>query len=233
MSIALITNIAAGGSVNDVTSGIADTTGAVLLVVGIANYAGINSAVPTASDSKGNAWTPRTSYANAAVDTRWTLYYCQNPTAVGAAHTFTGSLVTGYPSIFMLAFSGAALSGVYDQENGAASNGATSLATGSVTPGEDNEVLVTGIGAGSPAATFSGVTGFTISDQLAFSSGNYMGGALAYQIQTTATARNPSWTLSTSAACAASIATFRVAAAATFFGRDIAHTPQHQAMVAM
>jgi hypothetical protein len=91
---------------------------------------------------------------------------------------------------------------------------ATALATGSVTPSAANELVVTAEGQGAAGGSpFTINLGFTITDQKAQVGGQADGGGLAYLIQTTATAVNPTWTGVSNGNMVVTIATFKAAAA--------------------
>lgn len=217
MAYALVANVAAGATDggNNVTTGGVDTSGADLLIVAVASYDG-GGVIPTitVSDSKSNTWTPLTrTGAGDVVLCRF--YYCVGGT-VGGSHTFTASSTGGFPTVLAAAFSGAHAS-PFDQETaGAHGSGITSIQPGSVTPGEDNELLVSVVGLNA-ANTISINGGFTESDEVAYSSGNHFGASLAYLIQTSAAAANPTWSWASSTAGATTIATFKAAAAAGGF----------------
>lgn len=201
MAIALVANVGAGSATsNNVTTGSIDTTGADLIVIVVSAYGG----APTLSDSKGNTWTARTSYGPIHV---CKIYYCASPT-VGSGHTFTLTSSTLYPTVNVAAFSGTHAT-PYDVENGYAEVGAPSTTgqPGSVTPSEDNEVLITGT---THASTVSSIgSSFTITDNIAYGAGTNIGGAMAYKIQTSAGAENPTWTYGSAQYFTASIATFK------------------------
>jgi hypothetical protein len=212
MSIALVAHtIWTPGSTGG-TSDAIDTTGADLLILCASIYAGGSTSTPT--DSKGNTWTPLTVQTNSG-SSRNRLFYAEAP-IVGTGHTFTYNAANIFPTFTVAAFSGTKQSGVFDVENGAFSaSNITSFQTGSVTPGEDNELIVTGItvdGEGLDNASIDG--GFTITDYAKAVSGLRVGGGLAYLIQSGAAAANPTWSWTTNQAPAATIATFKQAAAA-------------------
>ncbi len=169
------------GSNTVTTSGI-DTSGANLIIVAVSHDGPDNS--PT--DSTGsNTWTAVDTAVGSAPLIR--MFTCFNPTT-DAAQTFTYS--NGFPSIGVLAVSGAA-SGTADQKSKAGPNASQ---PGSITPSEDNELLVTcavnggAASEGPPSAPFS--SHFII--DLVGDANSYTL-AMAYEIQTTATARNPTW----------------------------------------
>lgn len=222
MAYSLLTHAAAGSSSSGATTGAIDTTGADLIVIG-ASYGA--STTITVSDSKGNTWTPLTAQANASHKNQ--LYYCQAPT-VGSGHTFTISGTNSYGGITVLAISGSTAS-PFDQQNGAAAAATGSIATGSITPSSDNELIVTAASfefVGTPTVDSS----FTQLEVAAYTPGATYGCVLGYQIQTTATARNPTWTFGGAGFCAAVIGSFKAAAvAATGFGFDPITAAQNRA----
>lgn len=189
--VSFVTHIAAVSSNHSaVTTSTLDTsacTSHCLIVAFVAAYQGAN---PTVSDSLGNTWILQKDvpgyYINAAV------YATFSPT-VGSAQTFT---VGGYnPSIAVEVFSGVA-SGP-NQTNGA--DHLSPASTGSVTPTNANELVVTGGGAWlNPTYTPTVSAGFTLVDSLPQTqtgiTGNGAGIESAYQIQTAATAENATWT---------------------------------------
>jgi hypothetical protein len=201
----LIAHTGAGTGVNATTSAI-NTTGANLIVIGVS----ANTVPATFSDSKGNTWTVAGGYQNNSINGNYSvLYYCYNP-AAGSGHIFS-TTSGGYPSIFVEAWSGAAASPL-DQTNGTQGNTSyTTFQPGSITPTRNDELIVTmtsiAVTNGNAASSIN--DGFTISDSLAFSSGNYWGGAMAYLVQTTAAAVDPAWTYNGSVFAVANIASFK------------------------
>lgn len=143
------------------------------------------------SDSLGNTYTSITSAAeNNFMGTR--LYYCSNPT-VGSSVTWTTGAVGTYQGVYVAAFKGAASTSPLDQFNAVIGNGGTQTTNpGPITPTQNNELIVTGAGtAGGSALTIN--SGYTISDRNTYNPGVSWGGAMAYLIQTTASATNPTW----------------------------------------
>lgn len=192
MAYSLLGSVSAGSTgANSVTTGSADTTGANLLVLCLASYDGV--ARPAITDSKGNTWTAIADYAKNNGSPRSTIFYCYGGT-VGSGHTFTASGTSSTASIAVLYFSGAVAS-PKDKHNGTITNSAGTIATGSVTPTNNNQLLVAMLGRNLGIGT--GVTingGFTITNQIATVGSNHFGIGAAYLIQTTATAANPTWT---------------------------------------
>lgn len=196
-----------GGASGGGTTPAIDTTGADLIVLGIVSSAGF--AAPT--DNKGNTWTPRTSQSSS--QQRVQLYYCHNPT-VGAGHTFTST--GSFEGIYVEAFSGSAAS-PYDQESGATSGagGLHTIQPGSITPAEDNELFVVMCGNESAIGFTQTIDqSFTITDQFNLSSPTW-GAGMAYLIQGSAAARNPTWTQSGSGTICIVMATFKTAPVAS------------------
>lgn len=203
MTFALVAHTSVVGSSGGATTPAIDTTGANLIAVVLGPYA-TPPAAPT--DNKGNSYTLAVSDAgNYALNY---IYYSAAPT-VGAGHTFSTNGVDG--PICVLAFSGAAASPL-DQTNHADSAQTLALQPGSVTPGAAGELII--------AATTNSFdtinsidSGFTITDNIAYSSGVTMGAAAAYLVQTSAAPVNPMWSYGpNNYHCSACIATFKAAA---------------------
>lgn len=207
-AIAHVASTSAGstGGATVTTSSI-DTTGANLIVVAVSYYS--DGVVPTLSDSKGNTWTGLTERSLSA-SSSVRLFYCVAPT-VGSGHTFTAARLNSYPTVSVSAFSGAAAS-PYDQESGAVvGTTSTSYQPGSITPSENNCVLVTGIANGGTSNTIDSSFNATSTGN---SGSNHVGGGIAYKIQTTAGAENPTWSWTTSSSRASAMASFKAAAGA-------------------
>jgi hypothetical protein len=212
MAFSLIANtaVAAGAGGNSGTTGSVDTTGADLLVAYVASWTNLPDAAVT--DSKGNTWTPRTNYDQNGVS-RSRILYVENPT-VGTGHTFTVTSTQDFPVLCIQAWSGAATSSVYDTENGNGVTAGTSTTTGSVTPAQDDSLIVTGI-CFTASNTMSINSSFTISNQIDYAGATNFGGGMAYLVQTSATAVNPTWSWSSANSdSAASIAVFKVSGGA-------------------
>lgn len=207
MAIALVSSVSAVNNPDTVTTGSIDTTGATLLVMGISMDSG---GTPSVSDSKGNTWTALT--ASTSGSTRSVIYYVANPT-VGTGHTFTNAGNQNYSTIYVAAFSGVITTSPFDQQNGATGTGASTLVAGSVTPSENNELVVTHLAfnaAGTPISINSSFIETT--SERDFGSGNNYGGCMAYIVQTTAGAAAPTWTRGTgTGAMASRSATFKAA----------------------
>jgi hypothetical protein len=189
---------ALSGNQTDVTTAAIDTTGATLLVAVLTDFA-----ETTFSDSKSNTWTSLTK-GTQFISTR--IVYCV-PSSVGSGHTFSASVASGFPSICVAAFSGAHATPV-DQQNGSTGNGITSIQPGSVTPTEDNELVIVGVGLGNGNAAGIDMAGYTVPEEVYYN-GNAFTCALAYNIQTSATATNPTWTWTGNEQGVARIATFK------------------------
>lgn len=194
----LIASTASGTNNSGTTTSAIDTTGATLIVIAV-NYYSINTSV---TDSKSNVWNSITSYTAASKNST-RLYYCINP-IVGSGHTFTLSEPGSYPNIGVCAFGGGYFQ--YQQETGQRTDTtSTSYQPGSLTPTSDNCVLVSSIGtSGTSISINSSFTATTVNN----SPGNYIGGGIAYKIQTTAGAENPTWSWTTSSSPASALAVF-------------------------
>jgi hypothetical protein len=188
---------------NNATTGAINTTGATFITIGVASYGAVG--VPAVSDSKGNTYTQVTTAVSSSFG-RATIFRCYNPT-VGASHTFTVSGSGSYPSIAAGSFSGVAISAALDQQNSNTTSGNT-LTTGSVTPTVNNELVVTML-CHSTADACSINGGFTVTNSGIFVGGAAFGFGMAYLIQTTATAANPTWNYVNNSNAAAVINTYK------------------------
>ena len=164
------------GGQNDVTSTAIDTTGADFIIVGVN---GSLDGTTDITDSESNTWVYLGQVSSALKC--WLVF---DPTT-SASHTFTYSENGSGPQIVVGAYSGSD-GGPYDVQS---SNGvfSSTISPGSLTPAEDNSLLVTI--AGNFNGTFSSIdSSFTI--QEAATSGNTRC-ALADLEQGTAAAVNP------------------------------------------
>ena len=200
MAVAPVSRVIAGGTANTVTTVISDTTGANLLVC-VASWYSITATAANLTDSKSNSgWVLIATYTGGA-GYKVGILYCV-PTSVGSSHTATFAGTGSYPSLDFRAYSGAHATPL-DQESGAAST-----SPGSLTPSEDNCLIVCGRVSVSGTIPTIG-SGFTNLDYTTYLASNHMGGGGADLIQTTAAASNPAWSVAD--ACAQAI--FKPAAA--------------------
>lgn len=206
MSYAHVASTVKGLTQNGGTTDAVNTTGANLLVA-VGSWYPASGGAPnlTITDSYGNTWTGLT--ARELGNTKVRLWYSAAP-IVGSGHTLSTSTGDSYSTLWFGAFSGAAAS-PFDQESGATTGGATSLAPGSVTPSEAGCLCVTGVT--SDGSTLTVPTGYT-GGVANYSVGVHMGGGGAYLIQGAAAATNPAWAAAASAGMAAALATFKAAA---------------------
>ncbi len=177
--------IAQNGTINGVTTSSINTSGATLIIVLTSSYA--VASADAVSDSEMNMWTALTP-TSTGTSSKATLWYCVNP-ATSTMHTFTDTLTGGFPAILVQAFNNGS---VFDQEAAGSSSSGTTSQPGSITPSENNAVVVTGIGL-EDTIGIAIDSGYTISATATGSAGNSFAGSLAYKIQTTATATNPTW----------------------------------------
>lgn len=210
MAITVVGSISAGSAdTHTITSGTLNTSTSTALIAAVIGYIpGGGNGTGIFSDSKSNTWAPRTAQSTSDIALRF-FDAVSSPT-VGSGHTFTVTGTAIYASEAVLAIAG---SGAFDQQNGATATNVSVLSTGSVTPGEDNEIVIAVIATRNNAGTFSIDNGFTIAQQLD-NDGNRFAIGMAYKIQTTATAVNPQWSWPGGAQDAvAVIATIKAAAA--------------------
>lgn len=213
MSYSFVANAAVQGNGAIATSGI-NTAGADLLVIFVGAF---DQSLLVITDTYLNTWTALTLNTGASA-TSGRIYYAKNA-STGTSHIFTA---TGgsFTTLTVAAYSGSDLTAPFDVQSTGNSPGGGQVQPGSITPSNANSLVVSGC---SPADGTSGAptvsAGFTITDSLAYLGGNAEGGAQAYQIQTTATAANPTWAWasggSTGAGC---IAAFKPASGSGISG---------------
>lgn len=199
----LIASTSKVGTLNTVTTDAIDTTGANFIVLAIAIDAG---ATPTISDSKGNTWVALSSSSQTV---KTILYYSVNPT-VGTGHTFSNTAAGNYCAIAVQAFSRIRTASPFAEQNGATSTGTTTISTGAVSPVFNDALIVTAAGFNAAGLNLTIDSGFTVTGDEEFGSGNNYGIAMAYLIQSTAASVNPTWTRGTgTGAMSTRIATFK------------------------
>lgn len=212
-TVALVIN----GKGKAVTTGNAtvtlNTTGANLYVVVVCLYS-TSAALATVSSTNNasGTWAHGSNYVNSTSNV--CIFYCKSATASGAELFTINPNGTGYALAFVSAWSGADTSAPKDQDNGAANASGGTIQPGSITPGENNELVITGV-SDNNNQTFTINSPFsTVTDTSQDT--NSATGAWSYNIQTTATATNPTWTKGGGATPpkAAAIMSFKMAAAA-------------------
>lgn len=191
-------------SVSGGTSPAVSTVGANLIVVGVSNY---QTPLPTFSDNQGNTYTQIGATISSAAIVYTRLFFAISP-IVNASHTWTTAGATTYSTLGALAFRGSLGSGSYDQTtNNSLSVTATSLATGSITPTQNNEMIVAVLGVNNGGTSFAVSIG-ALPINVPTSPGVYEGLMMMYYNQATAAAINPNFTWTTAEYAAAIIASF-------------------------
>ena len=189
---------------NGFTTASLDTTGGNFVAIVLAE-----SGTSTISDNKSNTYTQLTKQTNVGGVSIWYV----TAATCGTGHTFTVTGTSTFPSICVAVFSGGKTTGVFDVQNGATAAAATNIQCGSVTPSEDNELIIAGYSCNDDRnSTIAIDSPFTLLDHIGSDVFGSNMSALGYSIQTTATARNPNFTWTSSEFCQAVDATFRTAA---------------------
>lgn len=198
--MAFLAGVAKGGTgAGSGTSAAIDTTGATLIVIAL-----INVFAPDAvADSQVNTWVPLTGIFPGSSRVLQ-AFYCIAP-STSAAHTFSGGNAAA--AIAVAAFSNTPGSDSPSESAGAGSGG-TTVQPGTLTPGAANNLMIAYMGG--DADTSIAVNGvFAIAAQSLDVPSTHEGIAIAYVIQTAATAQNPTWTVgSNGAVIAAGMAEF-------------------------
>lgn len=194
---------------NTITSAATDMTGSNFLSMVQAVYSAATDGTP--SDSEANSWVNSTTQVGSVVN-RCRIGHVVNPT-VGASQTFTLTGTAIYPALVASGWSGMDTSAPFDQQAGSAvGTGTTTIECGSATPSEDNELMIAGEAFDTGNAASSVDSSYTLGLGGNVTA-NTEGVQLAYQIQTTATARNPILTHAGNAGRAGKHCTFKSAAA--------------------
>ncbi len=204
---------------NTVTTDAINTTGANLIVIGIAWYTGGGTPC-TPTDSTGmNTWSPLTTYGSLGTSGA-KLFYAYNPTT-SSTQTFTCSSATSFPVISVQAWAGAKAA-PFDLESGANTAASAAVqASPSITPTEDNEVVIAVCSHND--TNFSIDSGYTESDKIAISPGAAIGSLMAYLVQTSAAATQPTCTASvlTGLGEAIAVASFKASPATASSGSSM------------
>jgi hypothetical protein len=190
--ISLVSHVSVGQtSGSNATSSAINTSGASLLVAMVSSFGGIG----TVSDSNSNTWTALGQVDDGSSGTTGRLFYVGSP-VVGSGHTFTigGSV---FSSLCVAAFSGIPASPFDKQVNQGNVNVVTSFKTVStITPTNANSLVIAGSALGGNGNTFTSIdSSFTFTDKTTGTAAA-LAGSLAYLIQTSIVAENPtvSWT---------------------------------------
>lgn len=210
MPPALVANTAAATSnTRTVTTPAINTTGATFFVAAVTSWE--PSVEVAVTDTQGNAWTNLPAFFNTG-NTRVRLSYATSA-LVGPSHTFSylgpGTGNQAFCALAVAAFRGIRLVAPLDGQSGTPPSGAsvTTLQPGSVTPTQSAALLVTALGFDN-SQTVTVNLGFTITNQVNYGGSMNFGIALAYLVQATPAAINPTWTLPVASNPAATLASF-------------------------
>lgn len=210
MTIALVTGAhASAGGLNGATTAAVDTTGANLIVIASCFEASLSP--PVISDSKLNSWTPLTE-DNGAGSNSIQLWYCAGAT-VGAGHTFTITRSGAAPAIAVAAFSGTSAAPFDVEVYGSDVNSSTTSIFNTITPTEDNELVVFGLTLAAVNTPTCDNAGFTFIEHLPFLGGSNYGIDIGYLVQTTAGGVGGTWSWSTGCRVGLALASFKAGVA--------------------
>lgn len=177
---------------NGGTSSSFDSTGADTLFL---VFGAIDADPNSISDSKGNTWTLVVDHDNGGSGFKTYLYRSDTPATVGSGHTVTITNTTAFIAFSLEGMAGGKTTGIVDQTNSGEGIFGSSVQPGSITPSEDNTVVITGCTTTNDGSISSIDGGFTLSNSVAPGGTNVTSG-VSYLIQTSAAAANPTWTLS-------------------------------------
>jgi hypothetical protein len=109
--------------------------------------------------------------------------------------TFSATGGNAFMAIEVIGFSGTAGSSIDQDSNQTLAGAGTTCQSASITPSTANQVVVSGSAYdGGVSSSYSVDSGLTVSDSDPFTAGVNYGGALAYIIETSAVAKQPTWT---------------------------------------
>lgn len=162
-----------------------------------------------------NIWHHLTEQNSGSPGAAAVIWYAYNSSGgalqTGALHTFTAT--SGSPvaiSLALTCFSGSLTSSdPFDKQNGANGASITSLASGSITPSQNGELVIAA--GGMRIGTAYTANAVTVDKALDYVTGTLSGIALGHVIQTSATAVNNTWSMSGSGQMASVIASFKAA----------------------
>ena len=189
----LLQNTCVGSTSAGTVSATVNTTGATMIVV---QGGDSGTSFVALSDTAANTFTTIRTDTYPTIPTRLTAYYVTNPITSGSdVFTFTSSV--GQPSICVSAWTG---NGTYpvDVQSGANGSFSTSANPGSITPTGNNEMVLTSVVPKNDGSSPTVSAGFSVIGALASSPGNSVSMAMAYKIQATPSALNPTWSFATS-----------------------------------
>lgn len=186
MAIALGVSDSAGapGADSTTTAGV-NTAASGSAIVIAAHWQG-GSTPPTISDNKSNSYTAigsvRQVDSNGSFLSHCQFWYCENA-AGGTGHTVTAAKTGGYSSVYMVEITGGRLSGILDQNTGAALDTASPVTSGSVITTQAAELLLGFVGtyhAGTGPA-FTPGNSFTTLEEIT-DAASYWTGCLSYRL---------------------------------------------------
>jgi len=191
---------------NSVTTDSWDSGSGSNFIVGCVAY--LAGTQPTISDNKGNTANYLSLTVQTGINSYLFIFYCPSATC-GTGHMVTATGTGIYPSIVVASFANVKATSPFDAQNGTTANGVTSVQPGSVSPANDNELLI---------AAFSGYllnetisisgTGWVKTTQVNSDGATHVAAALGYHIQTTKGADNPTFSWSTASVCSAAQGAF-------------------------
>jgi hypothetical protein len=177
-----------------------NTAGANLFVV-VTGDNGAGTVIDYQGATQGN--TTYTKAVSGGSNTTVSIWYFYAPANTGPASNWIYYTATA-DTFEVLAFSGAAASPL-DGPGSTAYGAAATLAAGSITPSTSGQLVVAGIAAQGTVSSIS--SPYVITDNQPYSSN--VGTAAACQIQATAAATNPVWTMSAANPANAAIVSFK------------------------
>lgn len=177
----------AGANADAQTTNNINISNSTLLVIYVGYLTGVP--IPVLSDSLGNTFISQGSISGTTLVLQG--YMCINPlTAVNYNATISG--VNSFPCIAVLAVGGITVTNEVLNDNAGNGTGST-VQPGSLLPGQNGALVVTGFCVNNASVSFGITAPFTIASSAQGDVGNVNSIAVAYEVQGTATSRNPTW----------------------------------------
>lgn len=193
---------------NGGTSGSINSTGCDFIVLAVATDSGATLVASDISDNRSNTSWVLSGSSTTAGFVRIHLFYHVNP-SVGSGHTFTVTKANCYAAICVAGFTGSHLTAPQDQSDGGGTASGTSIspATG-ITPSEPDCLVITTLGDDN-GGTISDPATYTRTDSQAHVAFTSYGCTMAYKIQTSASAEDPSWSSTNTTGLVVRVASFK------------------------
>ncbi len=210
MPFSFVTSTSKAGVEDATTTDPISTQSANLLVAAV-GYNPTVTSEPALTDNKGNTWSAIGS-VNSGGTTKLRMFFLLNG-AVGHGHTVTATGADSFGGVCLMAFRGSATSPLGSALSDSDAGSASTVQPGPLTPDNDNSLVITGLAFDANSSGAVSINGGFTAVSTASVAATSVGSGLAYLVQTTAAAADPTWNVTNvaTAGIAAMITTFRAA----------------------